>query len=272
MMALITCFVAAPCAAAWIGAHLTYSVRTEQIEIFRGVYYQTMQRNGSVVHLVEIDLNRPGIELFVTPLNHEAIANGREYRLDYVRNVARAEGLAVAINGTLFTSDSYVFPMVGDFATSLDTLISNYRINHLDPRDYIVWFDGHLTPHPEMTRPAPLVALQHAKWAIGGRRVVTSEKMIKIQGDKPAKRTLVGVNGQKRKMWFGVFESATKRDATEILLDAGAEYVMLLDGGGSTSLYFGGRTHGVQHGLRFGGQTPVATVIGIKADPILDPQ
>jgi exopolysaccharide biosynthesis protein len=71
-------------------------------------------------------------------------------------------------------------------------------------------------------------------------------------------------------MLIGVFESATQIEATRVLMRAGAQYVMTMDGGDSTSLYLGGRARGVPNGLRFGGQRPVATVIGIKADPILD--
>jgi hypothetical protein len=245
---------------------------TPRTEIYRGIFYQTSRGKSGVIHLLEIDLGRPGIELYLTPVNPEAIANGHEYRLDYVRNVARDGGLAIAVNGTLFKSDSYLIPMVGDFATSVDTIIAEYQMNHLHPRDYMLWFDSHLKPHVESTRPAPLAALRNARWAIGGRDLA-------IRGSKPPKRwsrqqgqrAVVGVDPRQQKMWLGVFESTTQEEATDVLMRAGAEYVMMLDGGNSTSLYLGGRAHGVPGGLRFGGQRPVATVIGVKADPILAP-
>src|SRR3954468_22526959 len=84
LVAMCICFAVAPCAAAWIGTRFIYVAQTSRTEIFRGVYYQTIQQRGGIVHLVEVNLNCPGVELFVTPLHPEATANGQEYRLDYV--------------------------------------------------------------------------------------------------------------------------------------------------------------------------------------------
>jgi hypothetical protein len=263
------CLLCIPGAAAWVGANFSYTRQTPRTEIYRGVYYQCSQENGITIHLLEVDLSRPGIELFVTPVDQVALARGHEYRLDYVRNAARAEGLAVAVNGNVFSSDSYLLPMVGDFATSRDTIVADYKLNHLNSHDYLLWFDKDLRPHFETFRPAPLEVLQQSKWAIGGID-------LSIYGDRPFKhggprdkRSIIGINHER--MWIGVFESATQGEAIEMLMRAGARYVMTLDGGDSTSLYLGGRARGVPGGLRFGGQRPVATVIGIKADPILDP-
>jgi hypothetical protein len=265
------CLIATPCAAAWVGTFLSYSSKTPRTEIFRGVYYQTYQQGNGMAHVVEVDLSCPGVELYLTPNHPEAVASGHEYRLDFVRNVARAEGLAVAVNGTVFASDSYLIPMVGDFADSRDTIVADYKLNHLNPRDYILWFDRDLTPHADKSRPAPLATLQKARWALGGIDLAVASRHLRRSRDERDKRSLIGLNLESKTMWIGVFETATQAEATEVLMRSGAQYVMTLDGGESTSLYFGGRTHGTPHGLRFGGQRPVATVLGIKADPILEP-
>lgn len=258
-----------PGAAAWVGAHFAYAPQIPRTEIYRGVFYESREINGSTFHLIEIDLSRPGVELYLTPVDRAAFARGHEYRLDYVRNAARAEGLAVAINGPVFSSDSYLLPMVGDLATSRDTIVSNHKLNHLNPRDFLLWFDKNLTPHSETVRPAPLDVLQQARWAIGGIDLSTSGSRSLHPGGSRDKRSTIGINDTK--LWLGVFESATQEEAIEFLMHAGAQHVMTLDGGNSTSLYLGGRTRGVPGGLRFGGQRPVATVIGVRADPILDP-
>jgi hypothetical protein len=265
------CLAAIPCLAAWVSTFFAYSRETPRIEIYHGVYYQTTQLPNGLAHLVEVDLTCPGIDLFLTPIQPDAAANGHEYRLDYVRNVARAEGLAVAVNGGVFNSDSYLVPMVGDFATSRDTIVAERQLNHLNPRNYILWFDDDLTPHAEATKPAPLAALQKARWAIGGIDLAISGRKLRLKRDGLETRTILGLNPDRKTLWIGIFESATRKEATELMMNAGADHVMTLDGGASTSLYFGGRTRGVQRGLQVGGQRPVATVIGIKADPILDP-
>jgi hypothetical protein len=216
-------------------------------------------------------MSAPGIDLFLSPPNLDAKASGHEYRLDYVRNIARSEGLAVAINATLFGSDSYVIPMVGDFATSLDTVVSSYKINHLEAHDYMLWFDDNLTPHVEKTRPAPLEALKRAKFAIGTKNLAIRGRNPGSINNQKDKRCALGVDPDRRKIWIGMFELASRPHATEVLMRAGAEYVMMLDGGDSASLYLGDRSNGVPHGLRFGGQRAVATVFGVKAYPILDP-
>ena len=53
---------------------------------------------------MRVELGAPGIELYVTPLDAFALENGFQYRLRWIDDVVRNERLAVAINGSLFTS------------------------------------------------------------------------------------------------------------------------------------------------------------------------
>jgi len=48
---------------------------------------------------VSINLATPGIELYVTPLDPVAVAQGWQYRLRRVADVVDKEKLAVAVNG-----------------------------------------------------------------------------------------------------------------------------------------------------------------------------
>lgn len=265
------CLICAPGAAAWMGARLSFAPPIHRLEVYRGIHYQTSRDENGIVHLIEVDLSSPGIDLYLTPLNEDARVNGHQYRLDYVRNVARAEGLAVAVNGTMFSSDSYLMPMVGDFATSIDTIVADHQVSHLQARDFLLWFDDSFTPNLETKRPAPPEALKQAKWAVGTQNLATRGVKRGAGDGRRDKRCALGINPDARKMWIGVFESASREEVRQRLVNAGAQHVMLLDGGDSTSLYLGGRAYHVPHGLRFGGQRPVATVLGIRADPILDP-
>ena len=87
-------------------------------EIFRGVTYgcatlRATEEGNGLIHWVQIDLTVPGIELFVTPLEHSAVAQGWQYRLRGTEDVVKSEHLAVAINAALFTSDSAMATYAG---------------------------------------------------------------------------------------------------------------------------------------------------------------
>src|SRR3954462_12839447 len=78
-------------------------------EIFSGVTYgcellERSEQGHGIVHWVRVELGAPGIELYVTPLDPSAVEQGWQYRLRLINEVIREERLAVAINGTLFTS------------------------------------------------------------------------------------------------------------------------------------------------------------------------
>ena len=78
-------------------------------EIFSGITYgcellHLSPEGRGIIHWVQIDLSAPGIELYVTPVDPAAVQQGFEYRLRTIGDVVEDERLAVAINGTLFTS------------------------------------------------------------------------------------------------------------------------------------------------------------------------
>ena len=52
------------------------------------------------------------------------------------------------------------------------------------------------------------------------------------------------------------------------LADLGAKEGMLLDGGGSSSMAIGKHAKGVSAGIVYGGWRPVATHLGVKAQPL----
>ncbi len=94
-------------------------------EIFSGIVYGCEMvpagpEGRGIVHWVRIDLAAPGIELYVTPLDASAVAQGWQYRLRSIEDVVLQEQLAVAVNGTLFTSASpWKLKFAGDLARAL---------------------------------------------------------------------------------------------------------------------------------------------------------
>src|SRR5689334_24691188 len=123
-------------------------------KIFVGVTYgcatlpSTAEGQG-VIHWVIVDLTAPGIEIYVTPLDRSALEQGWEYRLRWISDVMNSERLAVAINGTLFTSATPAWRprLPGDLANAVETAVSNHVMNHFWEHTYLLWFDDQLTPH-----------------------------------------------------------------------------------------------------------------------------
>src|SRR5580693_8950741 len=89
----------------------TYHGPQEPTEIYRGIVYSCRRlpetpQSGGLLHLVRADLNVPGVGIYITPLDSDALAHGQRYRLKYTTSVVKEQSLAAAVNGTLFNSDS----------------------------------------------------------------------------------------------------------------------------------------------------------------------
>ncbi len=67
-------------------------------EIYRGVTYGCERPEGDedgsgLMHWVRVDLTAPGIELYVTPLDPQAVERGWQYRLQHTATVLNNEQL-----------------------------------------------------------------------------------------------------------------------------------------------------------------------------------
>ena len=242
-------------------------------EIYQGVTYgcerlEVDEQGSGLMHWVRVDLTAPGIELYVTPLDPQAVERGWQYRLKRTPTVVNQEQLAVAINATLFGSDSGWIPMTGDFARSSDATIANYVVSHVPEYTYLLCFDDHLAPRLETSRPPNESVLRRSRWGLGGRGAVLLRDG-RIFRDTPRKptdaRTAVGVDRQKRLLFLAVFANASPWRALDKLAKLGAVDGMLLDGGNSTSMAIGDKAHGVRSGVLIGRWRPVATHFGVRA-------
>ena len=122
-------------------------------EIFEGITYgcerlEPGEEGRGFVYWVRVDLTAPGIELYVTPKDPTAVSQGWQYRLRRIGGVVDREHLAIAINGTLFTSNSGWWPkMPGDLANGVETVVADHVVSHVWEHTYLLWFDDQLTPH-----------------------------------------------------------------------------------------------------------------------------
>lgn len=258
------------------------SVRSERCApepraIFQGVTYgcerlERTEQGQGLLHWVRIDLQAPGIELYVTPLDPSAIEAGAQYRLRWIGDVARSENLSVAINGALFSSKPNWRPqLAGDLAKGVETVVSDHVASHLWEHTYLLWFDDQLNPRLRPTKPPKPEDLRAAKWGIGGQGVGLNEGKIWSGVDrKPDSRTAVGIDAERKLLFLAVAEWSSPRLVLDQLARLGARNGMLLDGGGSSTIAIGEEARHVARGTLFGGWRPVATFFGVRARPLAD--
>jgi hypothetical protein len=112
----------------------TCSGRPAAAEIFEGITYGCKQLESSeeargVVHWVRINVTAPGIAPYVTSKDPTAVSQGWQYRLRRVGDVVASEHLAVALNGTLFSSKSSWWARnSGDLANAVNPAVADHII------------------------------------------------------------------------------------------------------------------------------------------------
>jgi hypothetical protein len=243
--------------------------------IFSGITYgcellEPTEQGHGALHWVRIELGAPGIELYVTPLEPSAVESGFQYRLRWIADVVRNEGLAVAINGALFTSTPAWRPRLpGDLAKGVETVVSDHVTSHLWEHTYLLWFDDNLNAHLGPSKPPRPEELRAAKWGIGGQGVgLQGGKLWSGVGRKPDSRTAIGIDAERKLLFLAVAEWASPRLVLEQLAKLGARDAMLLDGGRSSAIAIGEGGRDLARGALFGGWRPVATFFGVRARPL----
>ncbi len=263
-------------AAAAVGGWLAYRYHGPHapVTVYRGVTYgcdrlPDTPESGGLVHWARADLAVPGVGLYVTPTDPDARANGWEYKLRRVSTAVADDGLAAAVNGTLFASDSSVVRLAGDLARSAETAVAGGVANHVDPNTYLLWWDRDGTAHLDLTKPPSPDVLARSAWAIGGQMAgLTGGRVNPSAGHATDARTGVGADPARRLVWVACFDRASEHAALQRLADLGATEGLLVDGGTSTAMALGRDARGVRPGTVTGNWRPVAVQFGFRADPI----
>ncbi len=247
---------------------------TPPTEIFRGVTYTCFEAHDQecrgLVHVVKVDLAVPGIGLYLTPLDPEAVTQGWEYRLDSAGAVLKREKLAVVINGALFSSDSGFLQWSGDFARGVQTIVADGQVNHIDRPSYLLWFEPDLTPHVEVEHPPSPAVLRRARWGIGSALVTLWKGKFRdvAVNREMDRRTAIAIDSSRKLLWLAIFENASFGAVARILAEQGAQDGFLIDGGHSTTMVLSPEAAHVQSGEMLHGWRPVATFFGIRAEPL----
>jgi hypothetical protein len=246
--------------------------------IFSGITYgcellERSEQGQGVLHWVRVELGTPGTELYVTPLDPSALENGFQYRLRWIDDVVRSERLAVAVNGSLFTSKPGWRPgFPGDLAKGVETVVSDHVMSHFWEHTYLLWFDDNLNPHLRPTKPPKPEELREAKWGIGGQGVgLQGGKIWSGIDRKPDSRTAIGIDAERKLLFLAVAEWASPRLMLEELAKMGARDAMLLDGGSSSAMAIGEGSQNLMRQALLGGWRPVATFFGVRASRLNSP-
>ena len=268
-----------------IGALLAISIgappevclwRPAAAEIFKGITYGCKQlapseEGSGVVHWVRVDLTTPGVAPYVTSQDPKAASQGWQYRLQRVGDVVAIEHLAVAINGTLFSSkSSRMLPMSGDLARAVNPAVADHAVSHVASLDsYLLWFDDQSTLHlrPDKSTEAELAM---AKWGLGGEDFWLHDGRV-WSGDRrcfiPDARTAVAVDLPRKLLFLAVGNRLSPNLMFQTLANLSARDGMLLDGGDSSSMAIGKGASVVSPGTLYGWR-PVANQFGIRAQPL----
>jgi hypothetical protein len=251
----------------------TYHGPAPTTEIYHGIFYCCEQlpsgpQSSGLVHWVRADLNVPGVSIFLTPKDPDAVARGWQYRLQFTMSAVAQQHLAAVVNGTMYASDATFFRWPGDLARSTEIVVADHVVSHVDPNSFLLWWDDGLVAHLANRVPSD-ATLNAAKWAIGSQMPALVDGAVnRWAGDDVNHRTLVAANPARRLVWIACFDTASGMFAGGYLRDQGATIAVLVDGGTSTAMAIGSDAVGVRGGRVVGDFRPVATQFGFRALPL----
>lgn len=190
------------------------------------------------INAVMIELKRPNTKMRVSP----------GHRKQVVGAYARQIGAEIAINGNWFTSTSFDGPSMSGgrnyggndhHYTSLVGFNNTqpgrvYLLPHQEIRNVPTWIKEGISGHPTLT------------WQ--GRNAVGSAQMGDPTNSNRNPRSAIGVSSDSSTVILvtvdGRSRSAigmTARELAEVMLELGADRSVMLDGGGSSTLWVAGR-------------------------------
>ncbi len=182
-------------------------------EIFQGITYgcerlpETPQ-SGGLFHWIRADLNVPGVSLYATPIDPDAMAQGYQYKLKHTSTAVAENGLAAAVNGTMFNSDSSWIRLPGDLANSSETIVADHQVNHVDPNSYLMWWDDQSNGRLERWKPPPAASLMAAKWGIAAQEhLLWADEH--AQSSAVDQRTIIAMDPGKKLVWIACFDKAS---------------------------------------------------------------
>lgn len=286
VLALSAVWLAACAAEAAVPAWL--APITQTAEPFIGVtHYQITQSLGSPtpyilprevsIHIVEINPSAPGVSFFGTPGNGPT---PEEYTRQTTSSFVNNHGLAVAINGDFYTTDTGINASVSGLGMSNGTIVSpgvNGRPSFIVRQN-----------NTAVVRTNGTVPTGAYNAVSGNQRLILNGANVTPGGEYTTTlnpHTAIGVDDANGHIFFmtvdgrqGDFSRGMRTDEmANILIAFGVDQAINLDGGGSTTLVFADGAGGAARTVNSpsdgssvqqpGGQRSVANHFGLFATP-----
>lgn len=227
------------------------------VDIAPGLRYWHEERHAPrpmMVHVLEIDLDTPGLSFVVTP---GSPSNGNEFAAEKTSSFARREHLDAAINATYFLPfdgghllDKPYVPAAGQGVTVDGVSMTHGHLDSgyasADPRS-----NGALCIAGDRVSITRTTCPSGTTEAIGAGPVLMQDGIALPLETKRSDyylhtepRTAIGVDKARRRMWWvvvdgrqaGYSEGIPLPELTVLLRELGADAAMNLDGGGSSTM------------------------------------
>lgn len=214
--------------------------------LFQGVSYRRLIKDSPrpvVIHVAEIDLTAPGIQLKVTPPDP---AEGRELRASTTREFLRRYDLQLAINGSFF--DPFIpgglfnyYPHSGDPVNVMGQSTSDgvTYSNSDGKRGTLCIMKGNQAIFVRGTCP------EGVEQALAGHLLLVDEgKVAKPKDFDPEPRTVVGIDRSGKRLSLvvvdgrqaGYSEGLSMQELADLCAELGLYTALNLDGGGSSTM------------------------------------
>jgi hypothetical protein len=253
------------------------------IEMFRGVSYVRQARSTPrplMVHIVEINLQAPGIGFLVTPGDS---SKGMEVTARTTSEFLEEFDLQIAINGSFsvpFRAGSFLwdyYPHSGEPVDVTGLAISNGETYS----DYDQWPVICITA--ERAKISQSSCPEGTLQALAGSQILVEDGKSVVEQDSGGlqPRTAVAVDEEGETLWlivvdgrqYGYSEGVTLDELADIAVESGADRALNLDGGGSSTLVIadGSGTRVLNSPIHTRvpmRQRPVANHLGVYAQPI----
>ncbi len=225
----------------------------EARSLFQGIAYRKEFRSNPrpiILHIVSIDLNAPGIGIFVTP--GAPTADLTETNARTATEFLKEFKLQLAVNANFFYTcieeapwDYY--PRSGDRVNNVGHVITKSQAySQPDPKFPALCFDAKNRAQIIENGTCP----QGTAYGVAGDTVLVkngkavAQSQEKSKDDKPYPRTVAAIDKTGKKLWLIVVDGKQRlyseglklSEIAEISMQLGADTVLSLDGGGSVTL------------------------------------
>ena len=244
-------------------------------EIFQGVYYSCLEvgreyGDGKVM-ITEIHWAEPGVELFFRPF-YPASFGRKHFTLLPADYLLWKHELSVLINSTRYLPSEWwkSFPLRK--VDSLETLVWEGKTSHMHPHSYMLGWDEALDFHYELQKPPSRENLDRLRWGIGVQSISVLDGLPRLEAmnlrAKPDSKTFLGVDPDRKVLWFLVFENVNELGMNTVALEAGVQVGGQLDASDASTMIIGPGAQEVRSYTGIRGKRPLAGVLGVRAQPL----